>query len=217
MRVAAPCAECKCVGQVRTRHNDHCRQPTKERTTLIKRITGLIKPTTNKTLRLMYRLIEKIVDCDTRYDNFIKPEDKAARSRVACRSSRSSPAGEDRDAGGPSRASAVQVHAHQDSSSRAAACTTGQPRVAWRARARQNAPRRPRPTPPGARGCARRLQPATQKIEEARGRAQPSGAWRSARSRAQRPEGGSTASAHAIVHFGSVGRLWGLFERSKAT
>ena len=29
--------------------------------------------------------------------------------------------------------------------------------------------------------------------------------------------GGSTASAHAIVHFGSVGRLCGLFERSKAT
>ena len=30
-------------------------------------------------------------------------------------------------------------------------------------------------------------------------------------------EGGSTAGATAIVHFGSVGRLWGLFERSKAT
>jgi hypothetical protein len=30
-------------------------------------------------------------------------------------------------------------------------------------------------------------------------------------------KGGSTASAHAIVHFGSVGRLCGLFERSKAT
>ena len=29
--------------------------------------------------------------------------------------------------------------------------------------------------------------------------------------------GGSTASSLAIVHFGSVGRLWGLFERSKAT
>ena len=29
--------------------------------------------------------------------------------------------------------------------------------------------------------------------------------------------GGSTASVLAIVHFGSVGRLWGLFERSKAT
>ena len=27
----------------------------------------------------------------------------------------------------------------------------------------------------------------------------------------------STASVLAIVHFGSVGRLWGLFERSKAT
>ena len=29
--------------------------------------------------------------------------------------------------------------------------------------------------------------------------------------------GGSTAGVIAIVHFGSVGRLWGLFERSKAT
>ena len=29
--------------------------------------------------------------------------------------------------------------------------------------------------------------------------------------------GRSTASALAIVHFGSVGRLCGLFERSKAT
>ena len=29
--------------------------------------------------------------------------------------------------------------------------------------------------------------------------------------------GGSTACVIAIVHFGSVGRLWGLFERSKAT
>ena len=29
--------------------------------------------------------------------------------------------------------------------------------------------------------------------------------------------GGSTASGTAIVHFGSVGRLCGLFERSKAT
>ena len=29
--------------------------------------------------------------------------------------------------------------------------------------------------------------------------------------------GGSTAGWLAIVHFGSVGRLWGLFERSKAT
>ena len=29
--------------------------------------------------------------------------------------------------------------------------------------------------------------------------------------------GGSTAGGLAIVHFGSVGRLWGLFERSKAT
>jgi hypothetical protein len=32
-----------------------------------------------------------------------------------------------------------------------------------------------------------------------------------------RLKGRSTASALAIVHFGSVGRLWGLFERSKAT
>ena len=30
-------------------------------------------------------------------------------------------------------------------------------------------------------------------------------------------EGGSTASGTAIVHFGSVGRLCGLFDRSKAT
>jgi hypothetical protein len=29
--------------------------------------------------------------------------------------------------------------------------------------------------------------------------------------------GGSTAGVLAIVHFGSVGRLCGLFERSKAT
>ena len=29
--------------------------------------------------------------------------------------------------------------------------------------------------------------------------------------------GGSTAGSLAIVHFGSVGRLCGLFERSKAT
>ena len=29
--------------------------------------------------------------------------------------------------------------------------------------------------------------------------------------------GSSTAGTDAIVHFGSVGRLWGLFERSKAT
>jgi hypothetical protein len=29
--------------------------------------------------------------------------------------------------------------------------------------------------------------------------------------------GGSMAGWLAIVHFGSVGRLWGLFERSKAT
>ena len=31
------------------------------------------------------------------------------------------------------------------------------------------------------------------------------------------PPGSSTASVLAIVHFGSVGRLWGLFERSKVT
>ena len=31
------------------------------------------------------------------------------------------------------------------------------------------------------------------------------------------PKGGSTAGVLAIVHFGSVGRLCGLFERSKAT
>ena len=29
--------------------------------------------------------------------------------------------------------------------------------------------------------------------------------------------GSSTAGPLAIVHFGSVGRLWGIFERSKAT
>jgi hypothetical protein len=30
-------------------------------------------------------------------------------------------------------------------------------------------------------------------------------------------QGRSTSDSLAIVHFGSVGRLWGLFERSKAT
>jgi hypothetical protein len=29
--------------------------------------------------------------------------------------------------------------------------------------------------------------------------------------------GSTTSGTAAIVHFGSVGRLWGLFERSKAT
>ena len=33
----------------------------------------------------------------------------------------------------------------------------------------------------------------------------------------QDTQGGSTAGVLAIVHFGSVGRLCGLFERSKAT